>query len=180
MFIFLNKTCFNGLYRVNSKGLFNVPIGKYKNPSIFDMENLLNVSKALKNVTIEHSDYKECKKNVSDNSFVYFDPPYRPISKTSGFVAYSKDSFNDEHQKQLADFYNTLDMQGAYLMLSNSNPKAINEEDIFFEEIYEGHTLNEVYASRCINSDATKRCAISELLITNYEGDKNYEKIRAV
>ncbi|MDD2376797.1 MAG: DNA adenine methylase [Clostridia bacterium] len=180
LFIFLNKTCFNGLYRVNSKGLFNVPTGKYKNPNICDRENLLNVSEALQKVIIEHSDYKECAKNVTNNSFVYFDPPYRPISKTSAFVSYSKDDFNDEHQKELASFYNSLDMKGAYLMLSNSNPKVINKEDIFFEEIYEGYNLNEVYAKRFINSDATKRGAISELLITNYEGEESYAKIRVV
>ncbi len=180
LFIFLNKTCFNGLYRVNSKGFFNVPTGKYKNPNICDRENLLNVSEALQKVVIEHSDYKECAKNVTSNSFVYFDPPYRPISKTSAFVSYSKDDFNDEHQKELASFYNSLDVKGAYLMLSNSNPKIINKEDVFFEEIYEGYTLNEVYAKRFINSDATKRGAISELLITNYEGEENYAKIRAV
>ncbi|MCL2859981.1 MAG: DNA adenine methylase [Oscillospiraceae bacterium] len=172
LFIFLNKTCFNGLYRVNSKGLFNVPKGSYKKPTICDKENLLNVSEALQNVIIEHSDYRDCEKNIDENSFVYFDPPYRPLSKTSAFVSYAKDDFSDECQKELANFYSVLDTKGAYLMLSNSNPKVTNNNDNFFEDIYNGYTLNEVYANRFINSDATKRGAISELLITNYDNSQ--------
>ena len=104
-FIFLNRTCFNGLYRVNKNGKFNVPCGKYKNPTICDAKNLRNLSKLLQNVVFEYGDYKKCIKYIDTNTFVYFDPPYRPLSITSGFTSYTKEDFNDENQKELADFY---------------------------------------------------------------------------
>ena len=167
-FIFLNRTCFNGLYRVNKNGEFNVPCGKYKNPKICDEANLRNLSKLIKNVIFKVSDYKECKMYVDNNTFVYFDPPYRPLSKTSGFTSYTKSDFNDENQKELAIYFKILDKMGAKLMLSNSNPKNINKKDNFFEEIYEGFRINKVLAKRMINSNAKARGEISELLITNY------------
>ena len=167
-FIFLNKTCFNGLYRVNKNGEFNVPCGKYKNPKICDEANLRNLSKLIKNVIFEASDYKECKMYVDNNTFVYFDPPYRPLSKTSGFTSYTESNFNDENQKELAIYFEILDKMGAKLMLSNSNPKNINKKDNFFEKIYEGFRINKVLAKRMINSNAKARGEISELLITNY------------
>ena len=168
-FIFLNRTCFNGLYRVNKNGKFNVPCGKYKNPTICDSNNLRNLSKLLKNVVFAYGDYKESEKLVDDNTFVYFDPPYRPLSVTSGFTSYTKEDFNDENQKELAEYYNKLNLKNAKLMLSNSNPKNTNENDNFFEKIYKGFNINEVSAKRMINANAKGRGEISELLITNYE-----------
>ena len=168
-FIFLNRTCFNGLYRVNKNGEFNVPCGKYKNPTICDAKNLRNLSKLLQNVVFEYGDYKKCIKYIDTNTFVYFDQPYRPLSITSGFTSYTKEDFNDENQKELADFYKELDLKNAKLMLSNSNPKNTNKEDNFFEDIYKGFNINEVSAKRMINSKAQGRGEISELLITNYK-----------
>ena len=168
-FIFLNRTCFNGLYRVNKNGKFNVPCGKYKNPTICDSNNLRNLSKLLKNVVFAYGDYKESEKLVDENTFVYFDPPYRSLSVTSGFTSYTKEDFNDENQKELAEYYNKLNLKNAKLMLSNSNPKNTNENDNFFEKIYKGFNINEVSAKRMINANAKGRGEISELLITNYE-----------
>lgn len=168
-FIFLNRTCFNGLYRVNKNGKFNVPCGKYKNPTICDSNNLRNLSKLLKNVVFAYGDYKDSEKLVDENTFVYFDPPYRPLSVTSGFTSYTKEDFNDENQKELAEYYNKLNLKNAKLMLSNSNPKNTNENDNFFEKIYKGFNINEVSAKRMINANAKGRGEISELLITNYE-----------
>ena len=168
-FIFLNRTCFNGLYRVNKNGKFNVPCGKYKNPTICDSNNLRNLSKLLKNVVFAYGDYKESEKLVDENTFVYFDPPYRPLSVTSGFTSYTKEDFNDENQKELAEYYNKLNLKNAKLMLSNSNPKNTKENDNFFEKIYKGFNINEVSAKRMINANAKGRGEISELLITNYE-----------
>ena len=168
-FIFLNRTCFNGLYRVNKDGKFNVPCGKYKNPTICDSNNLRNLSELIKNVIFEYGDYKKSEKYVNNNTFVYFDPPYRPLSVTSGFTSYTKEDFNDDNQKELAQYYNKLSLKNAKLMLSNSNPKNVNENDNFFEDIYKGFYINEVSAKRMINSNAKGRGEISELLITNYE-----------
>ncbi len=168
-FIFLNRTCFNGLYRVNKDGKFNVPCGKYKNPTICDAKNLRNLSKLIKNVTFEYGDYKKSEGFVNENTFVYFDPPYRPLSITSGFTSYTKEDFNDDNQKELANYFYKLDLKNAKLMLSNSNPKNVNEDDNFFENIYKGFVINEVSAKRMINANAKGRGEISELLITNYE-----------
>lgn len=168
-FIFLNRTCFNGLYRVNKDGKFNVPCGKYKNPTICDSKNLRNLAKLIQNVTFEYGDYRKSENLITENTFVYFDPPYRPLSVTSGFTSYTKEDFNDENQKELAQYYNQLNLKNAKLMLSNSNPKNVNEEDNFFDTIYNGFVINEVSAKRMINSNAKGRGEISELLITNYE-----------
>lgn len=167
-FIFLNRTCFNGLYRVNQSGDFNVPMGKYKNPTICDGENLEALSKLIKNVEFICGDYQTTEEIVDKNTFVYFDPPYRPLSVTSGFTSYTKDDFDDEDQKQLASYFRTLDTKDAKLMLSNSNPKNVNEEDTFFDDIYSGFNINELQANRMINANANKRGKISELLIINY------------
>lgn len=168
-FIFLNRTCFNGLYRVNKKGEFNVPFGKYKSPTICDSKNLRNLSKLIENVVFKYGDYKKTEEYIDENTFVYFDPPYRPLSVTSGFTSYTKEDFNDENQKELAKYFNELDVKSAKLMLSNSNPKNTNENDDFFENIYKGFNINEVSAKRMINANAKGRGEISELLITNYE-----------
>ena len=174
-FIFLNRTCFNGLYRVNKDGKFNVPCGKYKNPTICDSNNLRNLSNLIKNVTFEYGDYKKSESFVNENTFVYFDPPYRPLSITSGFTSYTKEDFNDDNQKELANYFYRLDLKNAKLMLSNSNPKNVNKDDNFFENIYKGFVINEVSAKRMINANAKGRGEISELLITNYEEQSKWE-----
>ena len=170
-FIFLNKTCFNGLYRENRRGQFNVPIGKYKNPTICDEENLIELSKLIKNVIFIRGDYRESYKYIVENTFIYFDPPYRPINKTSSFTSYSKEDFNDENQKELGEYFRKINDNNSNvkLMLSNSNPKNNNEEDDFFEQIYKGFKIYEIKANRMINSNKEKRGKISELLIINYE-----------
>lgn len=168
-FIFLNRTCFNGLYRVNKNGEFNVPCGKYKNPTICDSSNLRNLSHLIRNVVFQYGDYKKSEEYVDSNTFVYFDPPYRPLSITSGFTSYTKEDFNDENQKELANYFGKLDEKNAKLMLSNSNPKNTNKDDSFFEDIYKGFNINEISAKRMINANAKGRGEISELLITNYE-----------
>jgi DNA adenine methylase len=168
-FIFLNRTCFNGLYRVNKSGDFNVPCGKYKNPTICDSDNLRNLSYLIRNVVFQYGDYTKSEQYVDNNTFVYFDPPYRPLSVSSGFTSYTKEDFNDDNQKELAIYYRKLNEKNAKLMLSNSNPKNTNKEDTFFEKIYKGFNINEVSAKRMINANAKGRGAISELLITNYE-----------
>ena len=166
--IFLNRTCFNGLFRVNAKGHFNVPHGDYKNPKICDAENLRAVSSLLQRTDIEHGDFTASEKFISDKTFVYFDPPYRPISKTASFTSYSKYDFNDEAQKRLAKYFCLLSKRSAKLMLSNSDPKNENPDDHFFEELYKKFHIERVDASRMINSDSTKRGKIKELVIMNY------------
>lgn len=168
-FIFLNRTCFNGLYRVNKNGDFNVPMGNYKNPTICDKENLEALSKLIKNVKFEYGDYKIIQKYIKGKTFVYFDPPYRPLNITSGFTSYTKEDFSDENQKELASFYKKLNNNNVKLMLSNSNPKNTNKQDNFFENIYNEFNINKVYAKRMINSNSKGRGEISELLITNYK-----------
>lgn len=167
-FIYLNRTCFNGLYRVNKAGKFNVPMGSHKNPTICDEENLRNLSKLIQNVQFQYGDYRRSMEYVTENTFVYFDPPYRPLNVTSGFTSYTKEDFNDENQKELAEFYRELNEQNAKLMLSNSNPKNTNKEDTFFDNIYQGFNIDEIYASRMINANSKGRGKISEILVTNY------------
>ncbi len=167
LFIFLNKTCFNGLYRVNRKGQFNVPMGAYKNPTICDETNLRNVAEALQNVTIVCGDYTLAKAFIDRNTFVYLDPPYRPISATAGFTAYNVDCFDDNEQIRLANFIDEINASGAKIMLSNSDPQNINAEDTFFEELYKSYTINKVEAVRAINSKGDSRGKIKELLICN-------------
>lgn len=167
--IFLNKTCFNGLYRTNSKGIFNVPYGEYKTALICDAPNILAVSKLLQNVHIAYSDYTLAYEQIDANTFVYLDPPYRPISNSSNFNAYNGKVFDDQAQLALAAFYKRLDEEKqAKLMLSNSDPQNENPTDTFFETAYKGYQLLKVSANRSINSNATKRGKINELLIINY------------
>jgi len=167
LFIFLNKTCFNGLYRTNLKGFFNVPIGAYKNPLICDCERLKKSSDVLKNVIITHGSYESCADFIDGNTFVYIDPPYRPLNATSSFMSYTKNSFNDEEQKKLALFVKTIHGRGADFILSNSDPKNINTEDCFFDDLYSEFNIERVVARRSINSKASKRGEIKELLISN-------------
>jgi DNA adenine methylase len=166
--IFLNRTCFNGLFRVNSKGGFNVPFGSYKNPRICDEINLLAVSNILDHTEIKFGDFTRCESFVDEKTFVYFDPPYRPLSKTASFNSYSKVSFNDDEQARLSKFFRKLHNKGAHLMLSNSDPKNIDKNDNFFDKLYDNFTINYVSAKRMINSKAEKRGSINEILITNY------------
>ena len=167
LFIFLNKTCFNGLYRVNKKGQFNVPMGAYKKPTICDENNLRNVSEALQNVTIVCGDYSLSKDFIDKDTFVYLDPPYRPISETAGFTAYNADFFDDNEQIRLARFIDEINLSGAKIMLSNSDPQNVNPEDTFFEDLYKAYTINKVDATRAINSKGDSRGKIKELLICN-------------
>lgn len=166
--IFLNKTCFNGLFRVNSKGEFNVPFGKYKNPTICDTLNLLEANKALKNTKIICADFEESKKYVEKNTFLYLDPPYRPLNSTSYFTSYSENGFDEKDQLRLAQFFRDVDKMGAFLMLSNSDPKVVDEKDNFFDKLYSGFNIERVNAKRTINRDSTKRGTINELIIRNY------------
>jgi DNA adenine methylase len=166
-FIFLNKTCFNGLYRVNSKGFFNVPMGKFKSVGVNTATQLLLASKILHNVKICLGNYTMIKDLATENSFIYFDPPYRKLNKTSNFNSYYK-FFSDEDQIKLSKFYKSLDAQGALLMLSNSDPRNINPEDDFFDDLYSSFNIHRVKANRKINSDSTKRGDLTEILITNY------------
>ena len=166
--LFLNKTCFNGLFRVNRKGEFNVPIGSYLNPSFPRADDLLDVQSALQGVTIHNAPFEECADWVGERTFVYFDPPYRPLSKTSHFVSYSKDDFNDKDQERLAALFHTLDGMGAQLLLSNSDPKNTVPDDDFFDDLYSGFTIDRVQANRAINSIPSNRGKLTELLISNY------------
>ena len=169
LFIFLNKTCFNGLYRVNKKGKFNVPMGAYKKPKICDEENLKNVSLTLRNVKIVYADYKESEKFIDDKTFVYIDPPYRPLNITSSFTSYTENDFNDKEQIELAEYINVLNKKGAKIVISNSDPKNNDIDDNFFDELYDNYNINRVKATRMLNSNASLRGAINELLITNYK-----------
>ena len=167
LFIFLNRTCFNGLYRVNSKGGFNVPQGSYKNPCVCDEENLRNVSKLLTNTQIVCGDYKLVSEFIDDKTFAYFDPPYRPLSETASFTAYSQNGFNDDAQSELARFIDDMSKRGAYIIASNSDPKNIDEQDDFFDNLYARHKISRIEASRAINSNGARRGKVRELLIAN-------------
>lgn len=168
LMIFLNKTCFNGLYRVNKKGLFNVPIGSYKNPLICDENNLRAVSEKLQKVKIVCGDYKKSADFIDENTFVYFDPPYRPITDTASFTAYTENLFNDEEQIELAKFVDEMNKKGAKIAVSNSDPKNSNTEDDFFDNIYSSHKIKRVEATRMINCNSESRGKIKELLISNF------------
>tara|TARA_Y100000591_G_C21837283_1_gene703331 strand:- start:2290 stop:2751 length:462 start_codon:yes stop_codon:yes gene_type:complete len=153
---------------VNKKGEFNVPIGSYETPSFPNIENLLDVQEKLQAVTIHQASYENCINWINANSFVYLDPPYRPLSDTSHFISYSKGDFNDSDQIRLAKVFDKLNQKGAKILLSNSDPKNSNENDDFFDELYKEYEIRRVFANRSINSVAEKRGQISELLISNY------------
>jgi DNA adenine methylase len=166
--IFLNRTCFNGHYRVNSKGEFNSPMGDYENPAICDEYNLLSVSKILEKAVLRKGDYNQVKRDLQADAFIYFDPPYRPISKTANFKSYSKHDFGDTEQAGLAKLYKQLHEKGMKLMLSNSDPKNIDPNDNFFDELYKDFQILRIPARRMINSNASKRGEINEIIIMNY------------
>lgn len=167
-FIFLNKTCFNGLYRVNKKDEFNVPIGKYKKPCICDEENILNVSQKLQNVNIICDDYWSTLKLVDEHTFIYIDPPYRPITETSNFTNYTKDSFFDKDQISLKKYIDYINATGAKVLASNSDPTNTNNTDNFFDDLYKNYNIKRIQVGRAINSNGKKRGKISELLISNF------------
>lgn len=169
MLIFLNKTCFNGLYRHNLKGEFNTPHGRYKNPTICDKDNIKSVSKSLKNTTITSSDFKNTLEYIEKGSFIYLDPPYRPISKTASFKSYSKENFNDDEQKRLKKYCDDLNNLGAFFILSNSDPKNEDPDDNFFDELYSNYTIERIKARRYINSNKSKRGNITEIMVNNYK-----------
>ncbi len=168
LMIFLNKTCFNGLYRVNKKGLFNVPMGTYKNPLICDEKNLRAASEKLQNVRIVCGDYRKSAEFIDEHTFVYFDPPYRPLTETASFTAYTENLFDDEEQIELAEFVEHMHKKEAKIVVSNSDPKNSNTEDDFFDNIYSAHKIKRVEATRMINCNSESRGKIKELLISNF------------
>lgn len=168
LMIFLNKTCFNGLFRVNKKGLFNVPMGAYKNPMICDETNLRAVSEKLQNVIIVCGDYRESAGFIDEKTFVYFDPPYRPITDTASFTAYTENLFNDEEQIELAKFVDDLHCKDAKIVISNSDPRNSKPEDDFFDNIYSSYIIKRVEATRMINCNSEARGKIKELIISNF------------
>lgn len=168
LMIFLNRTCFNGLYRVNKAGDYNVPMGAYRNPQICNEDNLLNVSKKLQNANIVCGDYKDSASFIDDKTFVYFDPPYRPLTKTANFTSYTEQLFDDNKQLELANFVQDLDNKGALIVISNSDPKNTDENDNFFDDAYSKQNIRRVAANRMINRNSDARGKINELLITNF------------
>lgn len=168
LFIFLNKTCFNGLYRVNKNGDFNVPMGSYKNPLICDEFNLKKSSSLLKNVKIICGDYSRCIDYINDETFVYIDPPYRLLTQTSSFTSYSAKVFDDKEQIRLADFINIISRKGAIVVASNSDPQNADENDMFFDNLYRNYSIKRIQAKRAINSKSEGRGNVSELLISNF------------
>lgn len=160
-FIYLNKTCFNGLYRVNSKGKFNVPMGSYKNPDIVQEEKLRLVSKLLKNVKIKVMSFEKILDYAKKDDFIYFDPPYYPLENGKNFTTYTKNVFLEKEQKKLADVFKKLDKKKCFVMLSNSDTKLI-------KDLYKDYNIKIVKATRMINCDSTKRGKINEVVVTNY------------
>jgi DNA adenine methylase len=167
-FFFLNRTCFNGLYRVNKKGLFNVPFGKYTNPQICDPTTIRKDSELLQHVEILTADFEATFNYAQGNTLFYFDPPYRPLSDTSSFNDYSKEAFNDEAQIRLKEYCDRINAAGFRFMLSNSDCKGKNEEDNFFDVLYGAYNIERVWASRNINSNPDKRGKLTEILVHNY------------
>ena len=161
MFIYLNKTCFNGLHRVNRKGEFNVPVGSYKNPRILNPEGLHAASRALRDAQLECAPFDALLEMAKPGDFVYFDPPYEPISPTASFTSYARNGFSQEDQERLRDVYKALDRRGCKLMLSNSDVP-------FIRNLYGTYNIDTVAAPRAINCDPTKRGKVSELLVRNY------------
>lgn len=162
-FIYLNKTCFNGLYRVNRKGYFNTPIGSYKNPNIADRDTILNASEALQNAIISNKPFNEVVNNAREGDLIYLDPPYFPLNKTSNFTSYDENSFLEEKQKELLEVFEILDKRGCFVLHSNSDTE-------FIKDLYQGYNIDFVQANRFINSKSSGRGKISEVLIRNKRG----------
>lgn len=168
LFIFLNKTGFNGLYRVNSKGQFNVPFGQHNTPKILDEENLRNLHKAFQKVEFSIQGYEKTKQCAHKETFIYLDPPYRPLSTSAAFTAYTNSSFNDTQQIELATFIKEQYDKGAHVLMSNSDPKNTNPNDTFFDDLYDWAEIQRVQASRAINSKGNGRGKINEILVKAY------------
>lgn len=175
--IFLNRTCFNGLYRENKSGEFNVPFGKYDNPTICDEKLILSDSELLQKTVILKGDFAVTKDFAEGYTFFYLDPPYRPLNATSSFNSYVKEAFDDKEQIRLKEFYSALSQQGCYAMLSNSDCKGSNGDDGFFDELYKEFFIERVYAKRCINANASKRGVLTELLIRNYNKCQGFDRV---
>ncbi len=167
LFIFLNRACFNGLYRVNRKNEFNVPIGSYKTPMICDSNNLMLASKFLQSVEILCGDFKATADFITKNSVFYFDPPYKPLSETSSFNSYTKDEFDDDEQVRLKKFCDKLDAQNCKWLLSNSDVKGNGSNNNFFDDLFGRYQIDRVVAKRSINANPNKRGKLTELLIAN-------------
>lgn len=167
LFFFLNRTCFNGLYRVNKAGLFNVPFGKYDTPTICDANTIYADSELLQNVEILTGDYQQTLTLAKDNTLFYFDPPYRPLNNTSSFNDYAKEAFNDLAQKRLKEFCDRVEEAGYKFMLSNSDCK-----DMFFDDLYLQYTIARVWAARSVNANPSKRGKLQEILVRNYSETK--------
>lgn len=168
LFIFLNRTCFNGLYRENKKGEFNVPFGKYLSPTICDADTILADSELLQNVEIMTGDYQQTRNRTNEITFFYFDPPYRPLSTTSSFNDYTKQPFNDEAQVRLKEFCDMINEDGHTFMLSNSDCLGKDGKDRFFDDLYAEYRIERVWAKRNVNSIASKRGKLTEILVHNY------------
>ncbi len=176
LFVFLNRTCFNGLYRVNRKNEYNVPMGSYKKPMICDKNNLFAVSDALQRVEILCGDFEQTADYAAPNSLFYFDPPYKPLSQTSSFNSYAKDEFGDDEQIRLRNFCSKLDVLNHSWLLSNSDVKGKDVNDDFFDNLYSDFQIKRVRARRSINSNPEKRGELNELLITNSIDAKRYAR----
>lgn len=168
LFFFLNRTCFNGLYRVNRHGLFNVPYGKYTRPQICDEATLRADSELLKCVEILEGDFEQTICYAGQQSLFYFDPPYRPLNNTSNFNDYTCDAFNDDSQIRLKRFCDRVNERGSKFMLSNSDCRGGDKRDDFFDTLYESYQIDRVWASRNVNANAAKRGKITEILVHNY------------
>lgn len=173
MFLFLNRTCFNGLYRVNKKGLFNVPFGKYTNPTICDYATIMKDSELLQRVEILNGDFESTFEYAHGKTLFYFDPPYRPLSDTSSFNDYAKEAFNDDEQVRLKGYCDRVNEAGYHFMLSNSDCKGKNENENFFDALYNEYQIERVWASRSINSNPNKRGKLTEILVHNYHKTKH-------
>ncbi len=168
LLIFLNRTCFNGLYRENAKGDFNVPHGRYKSPTICDEQTIMADSKLLQRVEIMCGDFSATLKYAAPHTLFYLDPPYKPLSTTSSFCSYSKDGFDDEEQIRLCEFCKDIERRGGSFILSNSDLKGANPENNFFEELYSSFSVSRVLATRMVNSNPERRGKLTELMVSNF------------
>jgi DNA adenine methylase len=167
-FIFLNKTCFNGLFRINQKGDFNVPFGKRYNPEIFIPNNLITISKLISNAEISSKDFSCVTSEYLKDSFFFLDPPYRPLIKCSNFTSYNQIDFKESDQLRLVTFFKNIDRRGAKIMMTNSNPENGKKQDNFFYENYSSYNIHKIKSARMINNISGKRYILTDLLITNY------------
>ncbi len=177
LFFFLNRTCFNGLYRVNKSGKFNVPFGKYSTPKICDAATIYADSRILQKVDIMTGDFEQTFSKIKEDTFFYLDPPYRPLSNTSSFNDYAKEDFNDNAQIRLKLFCDRLNEIGVQFMLSNSDCLGKDGKDRFFDDLYINYQISRVMASRSINAIASKRGKLTEIVINNYFENHIYQKL---